>query len=956
MITKGTYNFSKINSLKARNILRGIPYNIEGLKLIKSLKKINNSTSSKEFKDVINILRDDDAFKDNNLIRNFNKTCPKGLEIHPTYSLSEVLNEINKNSTKTNEILNLFIDVYAAIFSKNTKKIIEKLYEIESKNGVSCFYLRMLNFLKNNNLITNKDGIIEAIASIEEKIKVKHSAYLNNCIQEICNHKTSYFNITKKVLENDSINMQSLIAKDVIKNFPENEDEYNKTLNAYFQYSLVDATLYLQRMKNLNFKDFEINENIAKSLKTINNIKIDREIYTENEIELDDFLFFREAPLIIDINESLKYRVIIGTLYNRNSSKLTLSTSYINELIEKYFIDIKTIKDILPQKGSDGLKINTNYFRSYEDNFLENSAALIYSIEKNSNFDKDDENKFVELMSHTRDIGYIISKYKIEEISSNSKTDDFKLVIACLRHIGNNSTKSDFELRKLIEEAINNTAGNIIPFLEKIYGISKSVAEHIITVCDETMLNKLFHTIEKPNMAIETRAEMLDWYGVKTNDVNYTDRARNLLLEIKISKEKATIDDSRIYIEPTKYIQWMENQSLNNIIILLDSIYNNDEIKSFNSIVVKWSTVSSGVSKYEQLANELLKCYSEFCSNKIYGIASYLGRRIRHGTFKGNATKDIREISKNDEYCHIFSNESFKLQYERWLSEYDGKITEFRDKNLHIKSKSKPEGLISTTFDSSSKEMIANAMLTEVIKLYINKSDININLPHLILEYCWRVIELDLEKIRNELLKIKSNYGVFNPSTNLDKSYRKFSSEVNSIVAEKFRTITSWFNKPSTVSSNVELNLLIQTIISEVTCSVLDFSPKVTYISQDMTLSGKVYLSVYDALFILIQNAAIHGKKNGILEFSAIPSERLLSITITSELKSSDLPYCSMTKNNIEEKLEKELLEDAHIKEGNSGIEKLKQMLSDGNISNLIYEFENDKILTTFSIGLEYWI
>lgn len=956
MITKGTYNFSKINSLKARNILRGIPHNIEGLKLIKSLKKINNSISSKEFKDVIKILRDDEAFKDNNLIRNFNKTCPKGLEVHPTYSVNEILKTIELNSKKINDLLKLFIEVYEAIFSQNTKVLIEKLNEIENQNGVSSIYLRTLNFIKNNNLITNKDSIIETISTIEEKIQVKNSAYLNNCIQEICNHKTSYFNITKKVLENDKICMQSLIAKDIIKTYPENEDEYNKTLNAYYQYSLIDAILYLQKMKNLKYKGYEINQTLTSTLGRLNNLSINKEIYIENELELDDYLFFRESPLIIDINESLKYRVIIATLYNRNNFKLTFATNHIKELIENYFKEIKNIKNINPEIDNVRLKVNTQIFRSNEENLLENAAALIYAIEKNSDFNQDDEYKFVALMSHTRDVGYIIPKCKLDEISSNSITDDFKLVIACLKHIGNNSTKSDFELRKIIEDSINNTAGNIIPFLEKTYTISRSVAEHIITVCDETMLNKLFHTIDKPNMAIETRAEMLDWYGVKTSDSNYTDRARNLLLEIKISKEKATIDDSRIYIEPTKYIQWMENQSLNNIIILLDSIYNNDEIKLFNSIVVKWSTVSSGVSKYEQLANELLKCYSEFCSNKIYGIASYLGRRIRHGTFKGNATKDIREISKFEEYNYIFSNESFKIQYERWLSEYDNKITEFRDKNLHIKSKSKPDGLISTTFDSSSKEMIANAMLTEVIKLYINNSDININLPHLILEYCWRIIELDLEKIRNELLKIKSNHGVFNPSSNLDKSYRKFSSEVNSIVAEKFRTITSWFNKPSTVSSNVELNLLIQTIISEVSCSVLDFSPKVTYIQQDLTLSGKVYLSVYDALFILIQNAAVHGKKNGILDFSAMPSERLLSIQIVSELQSNESLFCSTTKNNIEEKLHKELSEDAHIKEGNSGIEKLKQMLNDGNISNLRYEFINDRILTTFSIGLEYWI
>lgn len=960
MKIKGTYNFAKIKSLKARNILRGINNNLEGHKLIKSLKKIKISTSTSEYKDVINILRSDDAFKSNNLLRYFNEKCPKGLDSSPEYSDEEILKKINNNSKKVAQLLERYKELYDSIFNQNINNTIKILNDIKENHGISILYIRTLIFIKNNNLITNRENIIEKITEIEEKIEIQNSAYLNNCIKETCNHKTSYFNIINKVLENENDDanesMQSLIAKDIVKNYPNTKNEYEKTLNAYFQYSLIDALLYINRIRNINEKTFALNNEIEDSLKKLTNIKINIKIYKDNDLELDDFLFFRESPLIIDLHEAQNYRLIIGTLYNRNDLKLATATNYIKNLISTYFKNINSIQSIDPISIKDADELNTKTFKSHTGNFLENSTALIYALEKNSNFTANDELKFVKLMSYTRDIGFILSSSKLEEISENKETEDFKLVIACLRHIGHNSTRSDFELRKTLEEGIHKNSEEIIPFLEKIYNISKAVAEHIITVCDETMLNKFFHTIEKPNMAIEKRAEMLDWYGRKTNDTNYIDRARNLLLEIKISKEKATIDDSRIYIEPTKYVQWMENQSLNNIIILLDSISNNDELKIFSSIVVKWSTISTGLSKYEQLANELLKCYSEFCTNKIYGIASYLGRRIRHGTFKGNATKDIRELANLDEYGYIFQNDAFKIQYERWLKEYDTSITEFRDKKLHIKSKSKPDGLISTTFDTPSKELIANAMLTEIIKAYINNADINTNLPYLILEYCWRIIELDLEKIRNELLKIKSNYGVFTPSSNLNRQYRKFSTEVNSIIAEKFRVITSWFNKPSTVSSNVELNLLIQTIISEISASVLDFSPNVTYIEEELILSGKVYLSVYDALFILIQNAAIHGKKNGNLKFKAAPTDKLLSIEVVSELNDNDAKKCSIVKEKIEEKLNEELSEDAHIKEGNSGIEKLKQMLSDGNISDLIYNVENNEVTTVFSIGLEYWI
>ncbi|MCZ4324690.1 hypothetical protein, partial [Pseudomonas anguilliseptica] len=52
------------------------------------------------------------------------------------------------------------------------------------------------------------------------------------------------------------------------------------------------------------------------------------------------------------------------------------------------------------------------------------------------------------------------------------------------------------------------------------------------------------------------------------------------------------------------------------------------------------STINSSQGNESEFMKILGECYKEFCENRIFGIASFLGRRIRHGTLRGTLLQD----------------------------------------------------------------------------------------------------------------------------------------------------------------------------------------------------------------------------------------------------------------------------------------------------------------------------
>lgn len=202
------------------------------------------------------------------------------------------------------------------------------------------------------------------------------------------------------------------------------------------------------------------------------------------------------------------------------------------------------------------IEISSNKYDKKSCGMLENSSALIHILNKKEGvLSEEDEMLFVKLMTYTRDIGEICNPEYLACIADSAKNMTLKLVARCLVSINDKKHYAEYELRSIIQRVLySEFDGNLNnKLLQHLYSISPAVTEHFILTCNETFLSTLFHLMEKPVDALEVRADMLHWFGTVTNEDRYIDRAKTLRIDIQLNKERGTIDDSRIYVDPLKY-------------------------------------------------------------------------------------------------------------------------------------------------------------------------------------------------------------------------------------------------------------------------------------------------------------------------------------------------------------------------------------------------------------------
>jgi hypothetical protein len=934
----------KIHSLQIRNLVRGMLANPSIEAMREGFKKIASLSSPIDYKNSVEILRQSQLFKANNISRYFPQKFSRPLQL-PAYKPSEIISRFNQNKKKISNLILSVRKIIIFVDACDFKSALQAVRDLIQKEGVSIVLLRMAYLIKNRadhpNLSREIDAILDAIQSANVK-------YPQLAIRELSNPNTEYLNIREKISAAGEGAMMS-IAKNFIDHIPRSEEQFEEVLNAYFGVSLLDAFSYYLSVTRCGLFAYSkfIDSDLVEAFNELAKLQISHN-YPDGEDP--GLIFFRDSLLLIELDECFRYKTCHSAIFNTAENRLFTRTPYESAILQEYFQSIKSINDV--ENFSD---ISRNSSDDAEPRF-ERSNALIYFLEQNDGV-VEDEKTFVKLMSSTRDIGVICQKRYLQSMSQSATSDEFKLVVACLGYIKTRTQLNEHELRETIQEiAISKFGSNLTDLLDYLYVQSPAVTEHLVHVLDETFLTKLFDIVDRPNAAIEFRASIFEWYSAKTGDLSYLDRAKNLRIDVQINKAKGTIDDARIYVDPVKFTQWVTDNLLDELSILAAEICAKNEP---SLVSVGWDKVKAGITDIEQVGAILLSAYEEFCSNNKFGIASYIGRRIRHGTLKGTGFNDVKVFPKRAEFAELFSSRDFEECFNAWLKAYESCLNQLRDKYVQIHDKKKPDGLFTKDLRTATKWVTANHMLYEVLNsFHHNKS--GQELPYIIAEYCWRLVEEDLAGIRGFIMDQKAKYGVFRFDLLRDNRIRQrdvqeFSEELNTLVADRFRLIESWFNKPSIASPSAQLLLLFKAVVSEIQGFFADYNPQLVVDELGYVIRGGAYFVIYDALFIIIYNAAKYGKKDGKLCLEVLIEEREgavnFKIAITSQLDAD--ANMRLVRESISSALCEDF-EDALIIEGRSGIKKLKRMEQDLYIRNVSYEFDTDEVTASFEFKLDY--
>jgi hypothetical protein len=948
-----------IKSKKSRNRLRGLIADPKSLQTIKALEKIYSEGGEKDFQAAIEILKESPLFKRGLIGGNFNTSLPRTIDFEHIGNLkpAQITGKFSTNRKKLSILLSYCEKILQAIGAGQFDRAYEFSKLLKENGGASIALVRYLCFIKNH---SNNKELNYSIDKLLEEISIINARYIHNAIRELTSENTDYLNILEKI-QKSARSIGTLIARSFIDPIPRSAEIFSATLSSYYQYSLLDAYLYIYRLRPIELNNIEnIDTLSAVDECEFAQVVIDlSKLYKPKDSSVGLHIF-RETFLLNEIDELFNYRLVHQFYFNNSPSKEVGKTPYEHKLVRKYFATVQSISCI----GQPIEYVNTDQSETYIEKYdaekachFQNSTALAFLLDRKDGKIEGDEVGFVRAMSITRDIGIIVTSQHIEQIKIDAKRDELRIVTSALSHIKQRGQLREHELRSIIQEvAARSFDANLLDLLEHVYTISPAVAEHLLQIMDETFLSKLFSIIPDPNQAIQERANLLEWYGKKVDDLTFLERAKNLRIDVQINKARGTIDDSRIYVDPVKFTQWISDNLLNDFTLLFESLPQPIESQL---IPIAWEKVKTGISKHEQIAALILECYEEFCSNTIFGVASYLGRRIRHGTLKGTGFSEIKNMAVDTQYGALFESREFDDLFHKWLKVYESTLDNLRDHYLHISSKTKPDGLLSKEFRTNSKRTVASHMMRDILDSYSNSGS-SVEVPYIVLEYCWRIVEEDLSTIRRFLMEQKAQNAVFrHPDGQLASSHHRdfqvFTKTVNSLTAEKFRMISSWFNKPSIASPSADVVLLFKAVVSEIRSHFPDYCPKVSTTEDQFILDGGAYFNIYDALFILIHNAAASGKLDGHLSLNVHLDKRHegkhVAIVLSSELRSQhELPQ---VKYAIESALAEDC-EDALVTEGRSGIKKLKRMQQAGIIDNVEYRFEQSQVHASFSFRINY--
>ncbi|MEK6202433.1 MAG: hypothetical protein N2B04_00105 [Psychrobacter sp.] len=852
-----------------------------------------------------------------------------------------ILNLVVKNNIdKLTALIKTLLELNDFILSKEYLEA-ERLIEVVIDNyGYSHFIIRKII------LVSELSKLEEVELIFIDEFVQKFNSYGENQIlsslQQCYDVEMSFFSLKKSVMNISGFEcyLNTILKIPFLyKDYNYKKNDLDMSLRYNLQSSLIDGLLFLVRNSEIYaYQDYHY---LKLVLKLFEESRVDIEdlaaFYLENfSIDTED-IFSKHSSAWYEIEGIGNYRVLQDLFVDDpNSDYLDLAInienlySNLHAVINKY--NLSNLLD--PSMRTNSFKSNLELIMN--DGAITRSAIFNYTVALNKGEISFDQHGLYWIMGNTRELARSIDYKLLRKIAKESDNLESKIIYYLLIHKKSENELDNHNLRKFLSKVIlDDFDGDLISFIEYQYGKSEVVANFIYETCTVDFISKLTHIIKDTVSITDTRAKLHIWMWEKTSDKNYFERARTILIDHQINKIRNELHDNRIYVDAQRFNDWISDEI----------------IREFTSVLSSIEKI--GLTEYyesPQLFYLVDKVYQEFCNNNIYGISSYLGRRIRHGTFKGTMYKNIVSFMEQkyniDEQSHI-------VGWKEWKEKYESRIEQIIDTYLHVKSDvkpKKPKGLIDPETTAIEKKVIVQSCIKDLMKIFFEQGS-NINLNNILIEYCWRLIEVDLKNVNQYLKSTQSEVLQFTKPPQVaynQESLNIFFKDLQVKVRDSFSIVFEWFKRPQSVAPKAEIVLLVRAVIEEVKESHnLKFNDQ--KLLSEFVLFGGAYHVIYDALYVIIFNAAKHGDSSKPLEIviNFDNNSRKLFISIASHIYSNQNEELIIQRLKVPSNAD---ISNAQLYEGRSGIMKLHHLeQTDGNFSIEKIACLDNKVMFTIS-------
>ncbi|WP_227006576.1 hypothetical protein [Shewanella donghaensis] len=868
------------------------------------------------------------------------------LQLNKHLSLVDVISQ--KEIAKLESYIISIGRLNQAIVNRNFFAANNEIKLIVDQFGFSHFLLRKIVLIRELYLDDTQDEyLLDLLNEAVSNSKVI-AASVMHCYQE----EQDYLGIKRSIMglanRGDDNKYTRDISRLTFHVHAVDSNELNDLIQSNLQSSLLDALIIIK--VNARLIDLSKYKYITKLIEQLESTSpsVDEMVSLNGDDEDTEYLFIKQSSAWLESSKIINYRYLIDHFYDSPDSDYFKMTK---ELIELAGSEIrsKDIESLLsPAKLMN--EIGEKLHSAQQKGGVTRSAIFNYLVFTQQSNLVVSEEQLYQLMCQTSALDRTIHVTSMKLILPMLQSNESKLIFRLLIAKKSRSEIDHIPLKSLMEKILKaKYNGSLVALVENMSIKSEALAFYLYETCNEDFIARMTRVIKTTKEITETRAALHSWRGEYSGENLYLDRARNLKINSQINKIRGEIDDNRIYVDTTRFSEWfVDNISsqMGSILLILD---NNNDLSQIEN---------------PQLIDLIDKCFNEFCTNSFFGIASYLGRRIRHGTFRGHLYSSVINNIEN-KYSSLITNSHIEPKWLEWKSSYEQRVMGIINDKLYINSPQKKSGFLYPNLRDSAKKMIVTKCISTIIEHFEIAGNI-VGTEAIIIESCWRIAEVDLKKFNSYIKSQKphlingsviANLNNLNLGSDGIKQAKEFERELQSLISEKLNTICTWFKKPQSASPKASLSLLYKAVVSEVQQTYDNFNPDTDFIeSEDIELYGGVYHIFYDALYVIIFNAAKHGKPEGNLtrDFNIIDSndKKSLYFCIHSEIKDSH------TESYVSQRLRvlpDEDINNAQVIENRSGIKKLHNLqIMDNKFKVEAVDCKNRHVVTEFSYELGY--
>ena len=874
---------SDIKDSRARNYIRGAIGATRFEDAFSAMESFRSVSSYSDAKAAFGFLRNhplagkfafpDDFPSSSSTIR-YQKHFDRGKYYH---ELAQLGARMDSERSKLARFVEGIGELNVALRNREIDTLNVKFSELVGEYGYSIVLLRKL--------ISVRDLLIEE-ASLSEVID-RHISSLTKgrrsivaiAVEDLMDRERDYPNVRaslSQITSDSSLpDTPRLIIRSSLSWFPSNLAEFYHLIQAYGHLSLVDSLWFfcsrIERIEATFGREVALQVGEAVPLECRETWqscfpKFPDQIlamFAERYDDFSDLEFFRCSNAWIEYKDVSTFQLIReGVIGGRLDNALSPSRSK-----EAGIVVPRSIEEIVSEPPKSHISIDV--VDPANGGFLDKTIGLIDLINRNVDFQISSGEQALRVVSCTTRVSELLTWDEISNLIDPQKDDLSAFLSAALKLANSPSERAAHSFRKATQAIlINQFDSDLQQFAAWLDKNSSAVLRFCILEFDELFLSKLFDVMKTRSAAIQARVKLLEFYGYVTDDNVYADRASALNTQAKLAAIRADFDDIRIAVDAQKFELWLD-QTLSIDIRPLSKSVNLDDLEIVSGDQIR-NPQALYVNQSVKIAALCERAYAEFSRNQFWGIASYVGRRIRHGTLDGMMLGELRAIVES---CATEFNDSsprFVEKLNSWLKLVDASVQRIDNELLRIRSGSKPAGAFLATIVDTRKHNLLNEAISEITKAMVAERSTHEAIV-LLRSYCWAFLEVDLAALKETLEQIRTTDFVLPRQTLLGMTNPEEKAKVARVltnidekVLESFRKLAGWLTRPSDIQPTASISELFQAVVEEVSEYAPRFKGK-TALQGDTEVelySGR-YHHVYDILNVLVSNAAKHGPNNG---------------------------------------------------------------------------------------------